>query len=96
MFIVHIEHAVHDYAAWKAAFDADPVGRRSGGVRGYRIARALDDSRAVTIDLEFDDHATASAFREALERLWETPQAQAALSGAPTGQVVELTEAVSY
>ncbi len=93
---MHIEHPVHDYAAWKAAYDADPVGRRSGGVRGYRIARALDDPRAVTINLEFDDHAAASAFREALERLLATPRAQAAVSGAPTAEVVELTEAVSY
>lgn len=27
MYTVRIEHRVPDFAAWKAAFDGDPVGR---------------------------------------------------------------------
>jgi hypothetical protein len=90
--VVHIEHPVHDYARWKAAFDSDPIGRQRGGVRRYRITRAVDDPRQVTIDLEFDDLSTAQAFRVALDRMWQTPQALAALASAPMARIEEVTE----
>ena len=42
MSILRIEHPVPDYAAWKEAFDADPVGReRSGGPCSRRSGHAL-------------------------------------------------------
>ena len=47
MSILRIEHPVADYAAWKQAFDADPVGRERSGVRSYRVMRPLDDDRSV-------------------------------------------------
>jgi hypothetical protein len=92
--IVHIEHPVHDYARWKAAFDSDPIGRQRGGVRRYRISRAVDDPLLVIIDLEFDDIPTAQTFRQALDRMWQTPQAQAALASGPTARIEEVAEAV--
>jgi hypothetical protein len=40
MHIVRIEHAIHDFGSWKAAFERDPAGRQESGVRRYRILRA--------------------------------------------------------
>jgi hypothetical protein len=37
MYILRIEHAVPDFAAWKKAFDSGPLGRKRSGVRRYRI-----------------------------------------------------------
>ena len=93
--IVHIEHPVHDYARWKAAFDSDPIGRQRGGVRRYRISRAVDDPLLVIIDLEFEDLPTAQTFRQALDRMWQTPQAQTPLANVPTARIEEVTESAT-
>src|SRR5438034_94602 len=42
MHIVQIEHPVTDFAAWKEAFDGDPLGREKSGVRSYRITGPAD------------------------------------------------------
>lgn len=93
--IVHIEHPVHDYDRWKAAFDSDPIGRARSGVRRYRVARSVVDPRAVTIELDVEDRATADALVGALRRLWDTPVARAAVAGAPAVSILELVESVS-
>ncbi len=94
--LVQIEHAVRDFDAWKVAFDRDPVDREASGVRRYRILRPLDDPRYVAVDLEFDDVAAASAFREALYQLWRTPVALTALGGEPRARIVEAVETAAY
>ena len=71
--IVHIEHPVHDYARWKAAFDSDPIGRQRGGVRRYRISRAVDDPLLVIIDLEFDAAPSEAQLHEACRDLLSNP-----------------------
>ena len=70
MTVLQIEHAVRDFDRWKEAFDSDPVGRRQGGVRRYRILQAADDPNFVAIELEFDGAAEAEAFQGRLEELW--------------------------
>ena len=67
MYILRIEHPVPDYAAWKAAFDSDPIGRERSGVRRYRILRAIDDPSHVMVDLESDSASEAEAVRAALD-----------------------------
>lgn len=96
MHTIRIEHLTSDYIAWKAAFDSDPVGRERGGVRSYRVARAIDDPAYVVIDLDFEDRAGALAFRSALERMWEQPQARAVLGGIPQARLVEQVESGTY
>ena len=96
MAVVQIEHPVRDYDAWKAAFDRDPVHREASGVRRYQIVRPVDDPNYVAVDLEFATTEEAVAFRHAIEALWETPPAQAALAGAPRARVVDVTETVAY
>jgi hypothetical protein len=92
MPILQIEHPIRTFEAWKAAFDADPIGRQAGGVRRYRIYRPADDPQYVVLDLEFDDRGSAERFRLALEQLWQSPQAAAALAGAPSTRILDLTE----
>lgn len=93
--LIRIEHPVRDFDAWKAAFDRDPIGRQAGGVCRYRIFRSIADPGCVAIDLEFDDESRATAFREALQRMWETPLARDALAGAPSVDLVACVEDVA-
>jgi hypothetical protein len=88
MHILRIEHPVRSYDAWKQAFDSDPVGRAQGGVRGYRVLRAVDDASFVLIDLEFDDVGTAETFLARLRELW----ARVDVMYDPTGRIVEVVE----
>ena len=81
---------------WKATFDRDPVDRKGSGVRSYQIYRPTDDPNFVAVDLEFDSLGEAEAFKLALGELWRSPQAMAALSGAPRVRVVEVVERKSY
>lgn len=98
MPIVQIEHQVADFDRWKQAFDSDPVHREASGVRRYRILRPVDDPSYVAVDLEFDDASLAEAFRGALENLWRTPQAAAAMGhgASPRARIVETAESVEY
>ena len=59
MFVLHIEHAVPDFTAWKQAFDSDPVGRKQLGVRRYQVTRPVDNANYAIIDLEFDTQSQA-------------------------------------
>ena len=47
-------HKVHDYARWRAVFDADAAGREAAGCRGARIFRNADDPEEVVILFEWD------------------------------------------
>jgi hypothetical protein len=96
MTIIHIEHPVRDFDAWKAAFDSDPIGREAGGVRRYRVYRSTVDPNDVAIDLEFDDRASAESFRVALDRMWTMPTAVAALGGSPYARLVDVVEECAY
>lgn len=96
MHILQIEHLTTGYATWKAAFDSDPVGRERGGVRRYRVSRPVDQPDYIVVDLEFDDRDRAVAFRDALQRMWATPQAQQLLGGVPQARIVEAVESVAY
>lgn len=97
MVIVQMEHPISSFAAWKAAFDADPVRREESGVRRYRIVRPMDDPNFVAVDLQFDDAPHAEAFRDALEVLWKSPQAMALFDGGtPRVRIVEDVESREY
>jgi hypothetical protein len=53
------EHAIKDFATWKAAFDRDPIDRYGLGVRRHWVGRPLDDPHYVVGELEFDTDAEA-------------------------------------
>lgn len=92
MFTVRIEHRIHDFDTWKAAFDSDPARREESGVRGYRISRRVGDPNVVAIDLDFDTDAEAGAFLATLRRVWQSPRATAAIDGSPQAEIVEMVE----
>jgi hypothetical protein len=96
MPILQIEHRVRDYAAWKAAFDSDPAGRTTGGVRSYEVYRPVDDPAYIAVDLVFDTRGEAEAFKVGLEELWLSPQARSALGGAPQARIVDVVESRRY
>jgi hypothetical protein len=95
MPILQIEHAVRDYAAWKSAFDGDPVGREQGGVRRHRVLRPTDDPSYVLVELEFDNAGEAEAFRTALRDLWARVDSELGLEG-PQVRIVETVETREY
>ncbi len=92
MFTVRIEHRIHDFDAWKAAFDSDPARREESGVRRYRISRRVGDPNFVEIALDFDTSHQAEAFLATMRTVWQSPQATAAIHGSPQGEVVEVVE----
>jgi len=94
MHVLRIEHAVPDFAAWKAVFDDDPVGREQGGVRGYRILRPVDDPNYVLIDLDFDDASAAEAFLVKLRELWARVEGR--IMENPQARITEVVERGAY
>jgi hypothetical protein len=93
---VQFEHPIKDYAMWKAAFDRDPINRRSLGVRRHRVGRPLDDPNYVLGELEFDTTAQAQACCAALRELWGSPQAAPALAGTPQLRIIETSDEQIY
>ena len=94
MPILHIEHLVDDYDAWKLnAFDADPIGRARSGVRSHRISRSTDDLNFVIIELEFGTKLEAEAMQTALRNLWRNPLVQIR---APTARIIETVDIMEY
>jgi hypothetical protein len=96
MHVLQIEHAVRDFDTWKGAFDSDPVHREVSGVRRYQIVRRVDEPNYVAIDLAFETLAEAEAFKVAIEGMWRSPQALAALDGAPKARIVDVVEQRAY
>jgi len=92
---LQIEHRVRDYEAWKQAFESDPVGRKAGGVRSYRISRLADDPLHVLIELDFESLAEAEAFGDRLRAMWSNVGERLGLE-RPTARVVEHVERADY
>lgn len=70
MYTVRIEHSIADYAAWKRAFDSDPINRRASGVTRYRIYRPADQADWVAIELDLPASEQARAVMAALQKIF--------------------------
>jgi hypothetical protein len=93
MTTLRIEHAIHDFDQWRAAFERFASARADAGVRGYSIRRPADDARYLLLDLEFDTADAAAAFAQFLEqRVWSSPESAPALAGVPRTRLLELLE----
>jgi hypothetical protein len=101
MFTLKIEHPIHDFETWNAAFARDPLGRRQAGVRRHRVFRPTGDRHQVMIDLDFDQEGQARAFLEALREVWRRAELSPALprgGGAvtPRAIIVEVVASEEY
>jgi quinol monooxygenase YgiN len=96
MTILHIEHPVPNFDAWKKAFESDPAGRERSGVRRYQILRPIDNPNYVMIDLEFDSSSEVEAFLATMREVWRSPKAAPALAGSPQTRIVEVVESKEY
>lgn len=90
MFVLHIEHPVPDFDAWKQAFDSDPVGRKQMGVRRYQITRPVDNPNYAIIDLEFDTQSQAEGLLAAMQGVWG--RVQGSLIGAPQTRIAQVMD----
>ena len=93
MTTLRIEHAIHDYDQWKAAFDSFAQVRQTAGVSGHAIRLPIDDPHYLMLDLEFPSTDAAEAFaRFLVERVWSSPDSAPALAGVPRTRLLERRE----
>lgn len=78
---------------WKQAFDSDPVGRQSMGVRAYQIQRAVENPNHVIIDLQFDTAQQAEALLAAMREVWK--QVDGKIITDPRASIAEIVETVT-
>ena len=90
MVILHIEHPVPNFDAWKKAFDSDPVNRKQSGVRRYEVLRPIDNPNYAIIDLAFDSLNEAEGLLTALREVWRS--VQGTIIENPQVRIVEVVE----
>jgi hypothetical protein len=93
MPVLRIQHAVPSFESWKRAFDADPMDRKTSGVRRYHVFRSTEDQNLVMIDLELDTLPEAQRLLERLRQLWSGPGG--AVTRNPQAWIVERVESTS-
>ena len=91
MFVLRIEHRVPSWERWQQAFASDPAGRREGGVKRYRVLRAVDDPDLVMIDLEFASRPEAEAFLTRMRAIWG--RSEGTVITGPSARLAEQIEA---
>jgi hypothetical protein len=91
MATLRIEHEIHDFQTWQAAFDSLAEVRAKAGVRRFAIRQPVDDRTYLMLDLEFDTAEQAEGFAAFLrERVWSSAAASPALAGAARTRILEL------
>jgi hypothetical protein len=96
MATLHVENHVHDFDEWKSVFDKFDRFREEKGMRSYRLSRYVGEPNKVTIDMDFDSVADATAFRGALEQIWTTPQSKEQLISHGTPELLDLVETKAF
>ena len=94
MVVLKIEHLVPDFNGWKKAFDSDPVNRKRGGLKGYRIFRQVDNPNYFLPELEFNSLVEAESLLAALQKLWSGIEGKVMVS--PQARIVETVETKEY
>lgn len=89
---LHVENTVRNFEEWKEVFDKFDRFRAEKKMRAYRMSRLVDDPNKVTIDLDFDSIEDATAFRGALEQIWQTPQSKEQLIAHSTPELYDVVE----
>jgi hypothetical protein len=95
MIIVHAEHEIRDFDAWKTAFDRDPIRREQSGVRRHCVVRPVDDPNFV-MDFESETDIAAREFQAALHQLRASPAAAPAPRANPQTRLIEPVETRTF
>lgn len=96
MTVLHIEHAITDFAVWQSAFDRFAEMRRQAGVRSARVQQPVDDDHFVVIDLDFETVGQAQSFLAFLQtKVWSSASASPALAGTPRAVILEAATSVT-
>lgn len=93
MTLLHIEHPVPSFEGWKKTFDADPIDRKSSGVKKYRVYRSVSNPGYVAVDLEFDSLQDAENTLKKLQQLWG--QVEGTVMTGPKAQIFDIIESVT-
>jgi len=67
MVHVLVRHAIADYKAWRAVFDASLGFRHKGGEQNCRIFREMDEDGSVTLLFEWESADRAHRFMSSSE-----------------------------
>ena len=89
---VIVRNQVHDYAAWKEAFDRYDRFRADHGVRTYRVLRETDEPSQVVVELDLDTAEDAGLLRRDHEKIWATPVSRGHLVSHEEPVVLSLVE----
>ena len=92
MTTLRIEHAIHDYALWRAAFDRFAEARDRAGVRSFAIRRPVDDPEVPRCSTWSSTRRSRRrpSRRSCRERVWSSPEASPALAGTPQTRILEM------
>lgn len=90
MTVIHIEHPVPNFDGWRKAFTADPIDRKSSGVKKYRLYRSSTNPNYVAIELEFDNLQDAENTLSKLQVLWGN--VEGSIMTGPKAQIFEIIE----
>ena len=82
MVRMFIRHKVHDYAAWRKAYDAFEPTRVKLGAQGHAVYRDVDDGNDITAWHDFNNLEAARAFSHSSEL--KSAMEGAGVIGAPT------------
>jgi heme-degrading monooxygenase HmoA len=94
MTILVVQHKVHDFDAWKPAFDEHESVRRAHGAQRHWLYRTAEDPNDVVVAIEFPSEEQGKAFledpslREAMQR--------AGVQGEPHVHFREPVETIEY
>jgi hypothetical protein len=67
MVRLFVRHKVHDYAAWRKAYDAFEPTRIKLGAQGHAVYRDVDDDNDVTAWHDFNNLEAAKSFTNSSE-----------------------------
>ncbi len=94
MILLHIEHSVSSFDAWKAAFDGYEELRQKTHVRCYRILRPIDNPNYAVINLEFDRPGDAETLLSEVQKVWQ--RVGGTLIKDPQWRISEVVETKEY
>jgi hypothetical protein len=82
MVRLFVRHKVHDYAAWRKAYDAFEPTRIKLGAQGHAVYRDVDDDNDVTAWHDFNNLEAAKSFTHSSEL--KAAMKSAGVIGAPS------------